>query len=112
MGLKQSGRLYGIESGKGSFNDTSYDSTKAHLAVDLGEKSTGKTMGVVTRPFKLGDSTQIDRWEVFKSHLALGRGIPVMCEFEVIAASTGVKLELISMEPDAEAIKKEFSPKA
>ena len=60
MKMQSQALLFGIESSKGNFEGTPFDSTKFHLSVDLGTKSTGKTIGLVTRPFKFGDSTEIE----------------------------------------------------
>ena len=91
--------LFGIESSKGQFEQTAYDSTKFHLSVDLGQKSNGKTVGLVTRPFKFGDSTEIDKWTHLDKFLREGKPIPCECEFDVVAASDGVKLTLLGIKP-------------
>lgn len=99
MKVNSEALLFGIESSKGEFENTAYDSTKFHLSVDLGQKSNGKTIGLVSRPFRLGDSTEIDKWEQYAPHLSQGRPIPVLCDFDVVASSDGVRLTLLAIKP-------------
>jgi hypothetical protein len=90
--------LYGVESGKGDFEGVAYDSTTFHLSVDLGKKSNGKTVGVVSRPFKMGDSTEVDKWLHLGPAMPSGR-VPVVCEFDVVATKDGSKLVLLGITP-------------
>lgn len=98
--------LVGIQSSKGEFetaNGTAraYDSTTFHLAVDLGEKSTGETMGQVTRPFKLGTSAEFAKWKNYKNNWPAG-GVPVDCTFDMVAGSdNSSKLTLVDIRPQA-----------
>lgn len=103
MKMQSNALLFGIESSKGEFQGLQYDSTKFHLSVDLGQKSNGKTVGLVTRPFKLGDSTEIEKWAHLGAHMGAGKPIPVECEFDVVAASDGVKLTLLAIKPATQA---------
>lgn len=99
MKMTSTALLLGIESSKGTFESTAYDSTKFHLSVDLGQKSNGKTVGMVTRPFKFGDSTEIEKWTHLDKYLREGKAIPVECEFDVVAAADGTKLTLLGIKP-------------
>ena len=103
MKMQSKALLFGIESSKGTFETTSYDSTKFHLSVDMGQKSNGKTIGVVTRPFKLGDSTEIEKWTQIAPHLNAGKPVQVECEFDVVASADGVKLTLLAIAPAVQA---------
>lgn len=103
MKMQSTALLLGIESSKGEFEGTKYDSTKFHLSVDLGQKSNGKTLGLVTRPFKFGDSTEIEKWTHLDAHMRAGKPIPVKCDFDVVAASDGVRLTLLGIEPATQA---------
>ncbi len=103
MKMQSVALLFGIESSKGDFEGTVYDSTKFHLSADLGKKSNGETIGLVTRPFKFGDSTEIKKWSHLAPHLSSGKPIPVVCEFDVVASSDGVKLTLVSIKPEVTA---------
>ncbi len=98
--MQKKARLYCIEANKTEFEGKTFDTTKFHLAVDVGEKPTGLQMGVVTRPFKFGDSTEGQKWVKFKDVLAQGAGLPVVVEFDAVATSTGVSLALVSIAPD------------
>lgn len=97
MKMKSNALLFGIESSKGEFEGTKYDSTKFHLSVDLGQKGNGETLGVVTRPFKFGDSTELLKWKHLANYMAQGKPIPVEAEFDVVASSDGVKLTLLGL---------------
>lgn len=100
MKMQSQNLLFGIESSKGNFEGTAFDSTKFHLSVDLGTKSTGRTIGVVTRPFKFGDSTEIEKWMHLQAHFAAGKPVLCNCEFDVVAGSgTDVKLTLLGIQP-------------
>ena len=99
MKMQSQALLFGIESSKGNFEGTPFDSTKFHLSVDLGTKSTGKTIGLVTRPFKFGDSTEIEKWVNLTPVLSTGKPIACNCEFDVVASSDGVKLTLLAIQP-------------
>lgn len=103
MEMNSVAMLSGIESSKGDFEGTAYDSTKFHLSVDLGKKSNGKTVGLVTRPFKFGDSGEIEKWAHLDKFLREGKSIPCACVFDVVASSDGVKLTLLAISPQAPA---------
>lgn len=90
--------LFGIECSKGEFENTKYDSTKFHLSVDMAQKSNGKSLGIVTRPFKFGDSTEFQKWEHLADLMGRGRGVPVECDFDVVASADGVKLTLLAIK--------------
>lgn len=98
--MKKKARLYAVESNKVTVEGRDFDSTKFHLSVDLGEKSTGIQMGVVTRPFKFGTSEEGAKWLQFKDLLAKGAGMPVEVEFDAVSTSTGVTLALMAIVPD------------
>lgn len=95
--------LTGIQSSKGEYEGRAFDSTTFHLAVDLGEKSTGETIGTVTRPFKLGTSTEFAKWKNMKGKWPAG-GIAVDAVFDVAAgADNSSKLTLVDIRPKAAA---------
>ena len=93
--------LVGIQCSKGEYEGRAFDSTTFHIAVDLGEKSTGETIGQVTRPFKLGTSTEFAKWKNFKGKWPAG-GVKVDCVFDIVAgAENSSKLTLIDVKPSA-----------
>ena len=91
--------LYGMKSTQWQADDgQNFDSTTFHLSVDIGESSVGESMGIETRPFKLGTSDEYKKWAHLKSTMAAG--IPVDCEFDVVsAADNKVKLTLLAIKP-------------
>lgn len=103
MKMQSQALLFGIESSKGDFQGTAYDSTKFHLSVDMGTKSNGKTIGVVTRPFKFGTSSEIEKWTNLSGVLSSGKPVMCNCEFDVVASSDGVKLTLLAIQPAPQA---------
>lgn len=103
MKMKSDALLFGIESSKGEFENTKYDSTKFHLSVDLGQKGNGETIGIVTRPFKFGDSTELLKWKHLGQYMSAGKPVPVECEFDVVASADGVKLTLLGIKPVTQA---------
>lgn len=104
MKMKNQAVLHGIKSSKGDFEGRGYDSTTFHLAVDMGQSSNGESVGVVTRPFKFGDSTEFLKWQHLKNSWPLG-GLMCDCEFDVVAGSdNSVKLTLLAIQPVARKV--------
>lgn len=104
MRFTASAVLTGIQSSKGEFmtaagSNREFDSTTFHLATDLGEKSTGETIGTVTRPFKLGTSAEFAKWKHMKDKWPAG-GIQVEATFDMVAGSeNSSKLTLVDIRP-------------
>ena len=103
MKMQSQAVLHGIKSSKGDYEGRGYDSTTFHLSVDMGSSSNGESIGVVTRPFKFGDSTEIEKWAHLGAHMGSGKPVPVKCDFDVVASSDGVKLTLLGIEPATQA---------
>lgn len=95
--------LTGIQSAKGEFKtqsgtDTVYDSCTFHLAVDMGEKSNGESMGVVTRPFKFGTSAEFAKWKPLKDKWPTG-GVKVDATFDMVAGKDdSTKMTLVDIQ--------------
>ncbi len=101
MKLQSHAVLYGIKSGKGEIEGRAYDSTTFHISVDLASNSSGDSIGVVTRPFKFGTSEEFKKWQHLKASWP-ATGIPVVCEFDVVAGSDqSTKLTLLAIKPVA-----------
>lgn len=99
MKMKNTAVLHGIKSSKGEIEGRGFDSTTFHLSVDIASSQSGESIGVVTRPFKFGDSTEFQKWAHFKDKWPLG-GILCECEFGVVAgADNSVKLTLLGIKP-------------
>lgn len=93
--------LHGIKQSKGEYEGRAFDSTTFHLSVDIGNSSSGESIGVVTRPFKCGDSTQFDKWAGFKTKWPPG-GVLCDCDFDIVAGSeNSSKLTLLAIRPAA-----------
>ena len=103
MKLQSQAVLHGIKSSKGEIEGRGYDSTTFHISVDLGATSNGESIGVVTRPFKCGTSEEFKKWAHLKNNWP-ATGIPVLCEFDVVAgADQTSKLTLLAIKPAAQA---------
>ena len=91
--------LTAIATSKGEYEGRAFDSCTFHLSVDLPEKSTGETMGNVTRPFKMGTSAEFEKWRHLKDKWPVS-GVPVECIFEATAgADNSTKLALVAIKP-------------
>lgn len=94
--------LHGIKSSKGEMEGRGYDSTTFHLSVDLGQSSNGESIGVVTRPFKCGDSTEFAKWSHLKNSWPVG-GVLCDCEFDIVAGADNTsKVTLLAIKPAAQ----------
>ena len=99
MKLQSHAVLHGIKSSKGEIEGRGYDSTTFHISVDLGSNSSCDSIGVVTRPFKCGTSEEFKKWQHLKASWP-ATGIPVVCEFDVVAgADQSSKLTLLAIKP-------------
>lgn len=95
--------LHGIKQSKGDYEGRAFDSTTFHLSVDIGQSSSGESIGVVTRPFKFGDSTEFAKWAHLKNKWPLG-GVMCDCEFDIVAgADNTTKLTLLGIRPASAA---------
>ncbi len=100
-------KLFAIEAQNVEVDGQRYQSTTFHLPLDMKESATKRTMGTVTRPFKLGDHTEFDKW----AHLekSFGDGKYILCDAQFTMAATKangketVELQLVSIKPAAQA---------
>lgn len=89
----------GIKQSEGEMEGRKSSSTTFHLIVDVAENSWGKSLGSVSRPFKFGDASEFDKWAHLKNSWPVG-GVPVLCEFDVVAgADNSTKLTLLAIRP-------------
>ncbi len=101
MRFQAQGVLTGIKSSKGEYEGRAFDSTTFHLAVDLPDSQNGESLGQVTRPFKMGSSSEFAKWKHLKNSWPAG-GIAVDCIFEMAAgADQSSKLVLVDIKPKA-----------
>ena len=97
MQIKETMRCFGIKESKGTFEGKEFSSTTFHLEATLAENSAGRSLGIVTRPFKFGDATEFDKWSKIPD-----RAFPINVEvvFTVNAGSdNGVVLKLVDIKP-------------
>lgn len=88
--------LHAVKESAGTYEGKAFSSCTFHCEVDLKENSAGRSIGRVTRPFKMGDATEFDKW----AHL--GNSLPIQCEavFEMEASREDkTTLKLVSMKP-------------
>lgn len=92
--------VHAVKESAGTYEGREFSSTTFHCEVDLKENGAGRSIGRVTRPFKLGDAGEFDKW----AHLGNSLPIRAMADFEMAAAKDdGAKLTLISIRPIARA---------
>lgn len=92
--------VHGIKESVGEIEGRAFSSCTFHCEVDLKENSAGRSIGRVTRPFKLGDAKEFDKW----AHLAHSMPIKALATFEMEAArEDGTRLVLKSIKPVAQA---------
>lgn len=99
--------VHAVKESKGEFEGRAFSSCTFHCEVDLKENGAGRSIGRVTRPFKLGDAGEFDKWE------HLGPSLPVTAEavFEMAASKDDKSvLNLISIKPKAVAPRPQAAP--
>jgi uncharacterized protein with von Willebrand factor type A (vWA) domain len=88
--------VHGVKESVGEYEGRAFSSTTFHCEVDLKENGAGRSIGRVTRPFKLGDAKEFDKW----AHL--GNSLPIEADavFEISAAKEDKStLVLVSIVP-------------
>lgn len=58
--------VHGVKESVGEYEGRAFSSTTFHCEVDLKENGAGRSIGRVTRPFKLGDAKEFDKWAHIK----------------------------------------------
>lgn len=93
--------VHGIKESVGEFEGKAFNSLIFHCEVDLKENGVGRSLGRVTRPFKLKDAAKdFDKW----AHLGSSFPITVNANFEMEATrEDGTKLTLVDIAPAARA---------
>lgn len=94
--------VHAVKESAGEFEGRAFSSTTFHCEVDLKENGAGRSIGRVTRPFKLGDAKEFDKW----AHLGGALPIKANAVFDMDAArEDGVKLTLVEIKPIERATK-------
>lgn len=93
MRFNQKVTLVGVKSSKGTFEGTSFDSTKFFLLMDLDTRK-GDAMGQSSDSFSMGTSAEFSKW----GHLA--NSLPIQCdaEFDMVAGKQPVLLSLVPVQ--------------
>lgn len=93
---------HAVKESKGSFEGKPFSSTTFHLSVDMAENTAGRSIGTVTRPFKLGDASEFEKWAHLKDTWPES-GLPCLATFDVVAgADNSSKLTLLALAPAAQ----------
>lgn len=96
----------GIKESSGTFEGKPFSSTTFHLNVDVAENSAGRSIGAVTRPFKMGDASEFEKWVPLKAAWP-ATGLPCLATFDVVAgADNSSKLTLLDLRPASQAQEK------
>jgi uncharacterized protein with von Willebrand factor type A (vWA) domain len=94
--------VHAVKESVGEFEGKAFSSTTFHCEVDLKENGAGRSIGRVTRPFKLGDAKEFDKW----AHLGNSLPVNAQAEFELDAQREDkTALRLVAIRP-VEAAKK------
>lgn len=102
MQFKSEVIIHGIKESKGSIDGREFSSTTFHCEVDLAENTAGRSLGRATRPFKLGDAKEFDKW----AHLGAALPLKAIATFELsTAAQDGTKMVLVDIRPVEQAKK-------
>lgn len=92
-------RCFGIKEAKGTFEGREFSSTTFHLETSLAENSSGRSMGIVTRPFKFGTASEYEKWKHLQNAIF---PINVAVVFSIEAGSDNrAVLKLIDIKPAA-----------
>lgn len=88
--------VHAVKESVGEMEGRAFSSTTFHCEVDLKENGAGRSIGRVTRPFKLGDHKEFDKW----AHLGGSLPIKAKATFEMQAArDDAAKLTLKAIVP-------------
>lgn len=100
MNLQSEVIVHAVKESAGTFENKPFSSTTFHCEVDLPENGAGRSIGRVTRPFKLGDATEFDKW----AHLGQSLPVKAMATFAVEASRDAsgresTKLTMTALRP-------------
>jgi hypothetical protein len=92
--------VHAVKESVGEFEGKAFSSTTFHCEVDMKENGAGRAIGCVTRPFKLGDAKEFDKW----AHLSHSLPCKAHAVFEMeatkeVQGQSGTKLVLVSIKP-------------
>lgn len=88
--------VHAVKESVGTFEGKAFSSCTFHCEVDLKENGVGRSIGRVTRPFKLGDAAEFDKW----AHLGNSLPIKAAAVFDMEATKEdGARLALKAIRP-------------
>lgn len=88
--------VHAVKESAGEYEGRAFSSTTFHCEVDLKENGAGRSIGRVTRPFKLGDAKEFDKW----AHLGGSLPLKAHATFDLEAArEDGTKMTLVEIRP-------------
>ena len=88
--------VHGVKESKGSIEGRDFSSTTFHCEVDLSENTAGRSIGRATRPFKIQNAAEFEKW----AHLGNSLPIKAVATFEMAAAAQdGTKMVLVDIRP-------------
>lgn len=94
--------VHAVKESVGEYEGRAFSSTTFHCEVDLKENGAGRSIGRVTRPFKLGDAKEFDKW----AHLGNSLPIKAVATFDLEAArEDGTRMSLVDIRPVEKASK-------
>lgn len=100
MQFKSEVVVHAVKESVGNFEGKAFSSTTFHCEVDLKENGAGRSIGCVTRPFKLGDAKEFDKW----AHLSHSLPCKALAVFEMeatkeVQGQAGTRMVLVSIAP-------------
>lgn len=102
MQFKSEVIVHGVKESQGTIEGRDFSSTTFHCEVDLAENSAGRSIGKATRPFKINDAKEFDKW----AHLGASLPIKAVATFEMAAAAQdGTRMVLVDIRPLEQAKK-------
>ena len=87
--------VHAVKESVGEYEGRAFSSTTFHCEVDLKENGAGRSIGRVTRPFKLADAKEFDKWAHIR-HEQLPVKVRAVFEMEA-SREDGAKMTLKSI---------------
>lgn len=102
-------KLFGISSSDYEIDGKRFSNTEFFIPLEMKSTANKVTIGTVTRGFKLGDASEIKKWEHLAHFLGDGKSIECDAEIDIVATKVAGKdtqeIQLASIRP-VEATKK------
>jgi len=96
-------KLFGIIATDYEIDGKSFQATEFHIPLDIKGSANKVTLGTITRGFKLGDASEINKWKHLGHLLGDGKHIECDAEFDMVASKVAGKdvteLQLKAIKP-------------